>query len=359
MRAKNMISLTITPNQFLVNGTQPVETLKSLNHKRPLHLIFKDWELTIKQLDLGNINIVDRFYAQKEFVRGEFKSRNMILSSESDNHKYRFYGFKDKVRLNSVIAGIVALPNPLYKMEIDEVLWIQKLYALLKPQGWYFLILKEGDTFKILTGHKQNLILVRKNVESIEPELREIKLHLYRFGLNKGDEISIFEEDALVGNFQKDSFLARVLNFIKFKLLERNLSHPKLLPHKFGYWIRQYGLKTTLFLMIIILSMDGFYKNSMPAIKIVQQIDKRYLDLYNTHLANFQIQKHVVQAAKPFLELSQMSLQNNNLEMNFLAKKGQKKEFSKIKKQFELKHQKKYAKMKISGEYPNIKVELK
>ena len=105
--------------------------------------------------------------------------------------------------------------------------------------------------------------------------------------------------------------------------------------------------------------MDAFYKSKTPMLKIVQQLDKRYLDLYNNHLANFQIQKYVVQSAKPFLELSHMSLQNNNLDMIFSAKKVQKKEFSKVKKQFELKHQKKYPKMKIGGEYPNIKVDFK
>ncbi|CAO5681704.1 MAG: hypothetical protein HEEMFOPI_00592 [Holosporales bacterium] len=185
----------------------------------PVYILLKDFDVTVKHLDLKNAAWLNKYFIREEFQKGEFKENELFFCQKSSvvMGLYRFISIPHNDDLNHVLSLIAAnMKNFLMGIDIEEVSFLKELakktdQKIMLPL-WRIILKIEDDQWKMIIGCKDDLVLIRHGQvlqnsfvdrESyFIKELVDTTKYLKRLGWNEDLKIAFYADPK---NFKRQS----------------------------------------------------------------------------------------------------------------------------------------------------------
>jgi hypothetical protein len=305
----------------------------------PVYLILKEWDISIKHLDLKETSWYNRTLIRHEFQKGEFDKKDIYICKPSSviQGLYRFITINHNETLDQALKALSHIKNTLMGISIEEYL---QLKNLLKSQNitthlnWHILLTLNDNQWKIIVGFGKDLMLVRYGctpdlLPHIEREhyfLREIVetiKYLKRLGLTNDEQVAFYTDPKLfktttLSNYGLllvdlnkidffsftpppfyEGLLEKIKSVLKLDFYKTKFKSPYFFWHAFFYRLPQYAINglspivlfSTIFCFIYGLKLSYFkhaitnIEKQMEQVQPLKNMEEQELEKSNFMIA--------------------------------------------------------------------------
>jgi hypothetical protein len=287
----------------------------------PIHLILKEWDLKVRQLNLNGIKFFDRLQAKKNFIAEEFSAQETVVCKKSSVHKntYTIIGLQHHHQLDQVLNSIAALNKPVKKIQLFETEILHKITKIYttkaeqKAGKWIALLRESHNRWQLLVGHSADLVysrfLVQSSCQHFQNDLMQDVIdtmhYLPRLGFYDQQPLTLFSKQGLFQNIAEaknnniqlipimhmSDFLVldaqKTANFhFLFSWLNDSISLPDFFWNRMSYILPKISA-FILFPLVFILGITATYLRIDTAIyfKKIDAIDKSMQDFSSLNSA--------------------------------------------------------------------------